>query len=157
MRQRPPGPGVDGMTQESPVVQLGEDPGLQAFLAERIYEFNSKATGYFDGESFSAARRGEAGEIRAGICGYTWGGCCYVAYLWVHEAERGRGIGAGLLLAAEEHARKTGCKVVFVATHSFQAPSFYERFGYVQRAVVRDHPVGHASLMFAKELPQDDA
>ena len=140
------------MSQNSLILHIGEDPEIQAFLADRIYEFNSKATGYFDGESFSATQRGESGDIRAGICGYTWGGCCYISYLWVHETERGHGLGAGLLLTAEGHAKERGCKVMFVATHSFQAPSFYKRFGYTQRAVVQDHPVGHASLMFAKDL-----
>ncbi len=43
---------------------------------------------------------------------------------------------------------------MFLSTHSFQAPAFYERLGYKQQAIVRDHPVGHASLYFAKELQQ---
>jgi hypothetical protein len=36
--------------------------------------------------------------------------------------------------------------------HSFQAPVFYERLGYKARAVLEDHPVGHASVVFAKRL-----
>jgi hypothetical protein len=64
-----------------------EAPDIQGVLAERIYEFNSKATGYFDGEYFSGTRRDESGAIQAGIYGYTWGGCCYVAYVWVDELE----------------------------------------------------------------------
>jgi ribosomal protein S18 acetylase RimI-like enzyme len=135
-------------------ILVGDAPEIQAFLAERIYEFNSKATGYFDGQDFSATRRDDSNAIRAGIYGYTWGGCCYISYLWVDESERGRGIGTALLVAAEEHAKARGCKVVFLSTHSFQAPAFYERLGYRQQAIVRDHPVGHASLYFAKELQQ---
>jgi GNAT superfamily N-acetyltransferase len=131
---------------------VGEAPEIQAFLAERIYEFNAKATGYFDGESFSAIRRSQSGAIQAGISGYTWGGCCYVSHLWVDDSERGRGLGTALLVAAEEHARSKGCKVVFLATHSFQAPAFYERLGYEEQATVRDHPLGHANLVFAKAL-----
>ena len=142
------------MTYDPVVLRVGEDPETQAFLADRIYEFNSEATGYFDGESFSGTQRDESGAIRAVICGYTWGGCCYVSYLWVHESERGDGLGTALLLAAEEHAKKRGCKVAFLATHSFQAPAFYERLGYKRQAVVQDNPVGHASLVFAKRLPQ---
>lgn len=138
--------------RRSIALRVGDAPELEAFLLARIYEFNSRATGYFDAESFSATQRDASDAIRAGICGYTWGGCCYVAYLWVHESERGRGIGSALLAAAEQHARSKGCRVVFLATHSFQAPRFYERRGYVQQAVVRDHPVGHASLHFAKRL-----
>jgi GNAT superfamily N-acetyltransferase len=134
------------------VLRVGDAPEIQAFLDERIYEYNSKATGYFDGESFSGTQRDESGNIRAGICGYTWGGCCYVSYLWVHESERGHGLGTALLAAAEEHARIKGCNLVILATHSFQAPAFYKRMGYKQQAVVRDHPVGHASMVLAKRL-----
>ena len=142
----------------SPVtLRVGEAPEVQEFLADRIYEFNAKATGYSDAESFSAAQRDESNAIRAGICGYTWGGCCYISYLWVDEAERGQGIGTALLGAAEQHALARGCKVVLLATHSFQAPRFYERLGYKQQAVVRDHPIGHASLYFAKYLQQAGA
>jgi hypothetical protein len=44
------------------------------------------------------------------------------------------------------------CSVVFLATHNFQAPAFYERMGYKLQAVVEDHPMGHSSMVFAKRL-----
>ena len=145
------------MTGSPITIRAGEAPEIQAFLAERVYEFNSKVTGFFDGESFSGIQRDESGVIRAGICGYTWGGCAYVSYLWVDESERLHGLGTALLVAAEEHARTKGCNVVFLATHSFQAPGFYERMDYKQQAAVLDHPVGHASLVYAKRLQPNDA
>ena len=129
------------------VVRTGDAPEIEHFLAERIYEFNSKATGYFDGDHFSLTQRDKADVIRAGLYGYTWGGCAYVSYLWVDESERGRGLGTALLVAAEEHAKRKGCSVVFLATHSFQAPGFYARMGYEQQSVLHDHPVGHTSLI----------
>jgi hypothetical protein len=61
-------------------------------------------------------------------------------------------LGAALLVAAEAHARAGRCRVVFVDTHSFQAPGFYEHMGYAEQAVVMDHPVGHTSTTFAKRL-----
>ena len=141
-----------------PIVLLaGDAPEIEAFLAARIYEFNSKASGYFDGESFSGTQRDDLGVIRAGISGYTWGGCCYVSYLWVDESKRGHGLGTALMVAAEEYPSLRRCAVVFVATHSFQAPGFYERMGYGKQTVVRDHPVGHASAVYAKRLQQSDA
>lgn len=140
------------MTLSPITLRVGEAPEIEAFLAERIYEFNAKATGCSDGESFSATQRDESGVIRAGISGYTWGGCCYVSYLWVEERERGRGLGAALLRAAEEHARAKNCVVLFVSSHSFQSPCFYERKGYERQAVVHDHPVGHTNIFFAKRL-----
>lgn len=145
------------MTRTPITVVVGEAPDTQAYLAERIYEFNAQATGYFDGESFCAVQRDESAVIRAGICGYTWGGCCYISYLWVEETQRGHGIGTALLAAAEEHAVAKNCKMALLATHSFQAPAFYERMGYRRQAILRDHPIGHASLYFAKSLHRDDA
>ena len=140
----------------SPIVlSAGEAPEIEAFLAERIYEFNAKATGYFDGESFSGTERNESGAIRAGVYGYTWGGCCYVSYLWVAETERGHGLGTALLNAAEKHAKVRCCNVMLLATHTFQAPAFYERMGYEQQAVVQDHPVGHASVFYSKRLREE--
>lgn len=138
-------------------ITVSEASDIQVFLAERIYEFNSKATGYFDGESFSSVERDESGVIQGGICGYTWGGCAYVSYLWVAESRRGQGLGTALLGSAEKHALNKGCAVVFLTTHSFQAPRFYERMGYQRRAFVQDHPVGHASMTFAKRLQPDIA
>ena len=140
------------MTSNRVDIRVGEASEVQAFLAERIYEFNANVTGYFDGESFSAIQTDESGVIYAGVCGYTWGGCAYVSYLWVEQSQRGRGLGSALLLAAEKHAKAKGCKLVFLATHSFQAPRFYEARGYQRQALVVDHPVSHASLVFAKPL-----
>jgi GNAT superfamily N-acetyltransferase len=145
------------MNSSPATISVGEAPEIQAFLAERIYEFNAKSTGYFDGESYSSIERDESGVIQGGICGYTWGGCAYVSYLWVDESRRGRGLGTALLVAAEEHARTKDCTVMFLATHSFQAPRFYERMGYERQAFVPDHPPGHASMIFAKRLQRDDA
>ncbi|HWI35124.1 MAG TPA: GNAT family N-acetyltransferase [Burkholderiales bacterium] len=84
-------------------VQVGEAPELEAFLAQRIYEYNASATGYGNAESFTALSD-EGGTVEAGVCGYTWGGCCYVSYLWVVESSRHKGLGSDLL-AAVEHRR----------------------------------------------------
>ena len=133
-------------------IRAGDDPELEAFLAQRIYEFNAAATGYDDGETFTATHRGDAGDVEAGVSGYTWGGCCYVAYLWVAESCRGRGLVGALLDAAEQYAREKRCRLVFLSTHTFQAPTFYARRGYEPVARIEDHPPGHASLFFVKRL-----
>jgi len=139
-------------TLDSIRMDVHEAAEIDAFLAERIYEYNARATGYFDGKSFSAVQRDRFGEIKAGISGHTWGGCCYISYLWVDEVERGRGLGTRLVQATEEYALSVGCRRMLLATHSFQAPGFYERLGYEKQAVVRDHPPGHDNLYFAKYL-----
>lgn len=139
----------------SPCVELcAEDEcnELEAFLIERIYEFNARTTGYFDAQLLGGRLRGEGGEVVAAFNGYTWGGCCMVAHLWVHESQRGRGFGRTLLQAAEQEAARRGCEQIVLSTHSFQAPAFYERLGYEQQVVIHGQPKGHASIFYAKRL-----
>ncbi|MEZ5569086.1 MAG: GNAT family N-acetyltransferase [Halioglobus sp.] len=138
-------------------LRVGDCQEIEAFLADRIYEFNSKVTGYFDGESFSLIQRNNLGAILAGISGYTWGGCCFISHLWVAEAQRRQGLGRALLQGAEDNARSKGCAVVLVSSHSFQAPWFYKRLGYEKRATVADHPQGHSNIFYAKRLVPDAA
>jgi GNAT superfamily N-acetyltransferase len=133
-------------------VRTGDAPQVEAFLAERIYEYNAAVTGRDDGESFTAIRESVCGEIEAGVSGYTWCGCCYISYLWVAEAVRGRRIGSELMQAVESHAREKACRIILVATHSFQAPQFYVRMGFARVASILDHPVGHSSFFYAKRL-----
>lgn len=147
-------PGRCGMRKilDSIHMDVHEAAEIDAFLAERVYEYNARATGYVDGKSFSAVQRDRFGAIKAGISGYTWGGCCYISYLWVDEVERGRGLGTRLIKATEEYAMSVGCRRMLLATHSFQAPGFYERLGYNKQAVIRDHPSGYANIFFGKAL-----
>src|SRR5215471_23984 len=125
---------------------------LDAFLVERIYEFNAQATGYFDGRLIGGRLRNEAGEVIAAANGHTWGGCCVIAHLWVHEVHRGNGLGRLLLQTIEAEAGRRGCEQIVLSTHSFQAPAFYERLGYKKEAVVQGQPKGHADIVYIKTL-----
>jgi ribosomal protein S18 acetylase RimI-like enzyme len=125
---------------------------LDAFLAERIYQFNAQATGLFDGKVFAGSIRGETGEVIAGVTGHTWGGTCQVTHLWVDESQRRKGLGVALMNAVESEAMRRGCRQVLLSTHSFQAPGFYERLGYKREASIEDYPKGHANVFYLKEL-----
>lgn len=125
---------------------------LESFLVDRIYEFNSGVTGYFDGRLLGGTIRNEAGEVIAGFCGHTWGGCCELSNLWVHERYRGQGLGKTILRAAEEEAIRRGCGQVVLLTHSFQAPDFYERLGYERKYTIAGLPRGHSDIVFVKPL-----
>jgi len=125
---------------------------LGAFLADRIYEFNAKQTGYFDGMLLAGCIRSDTGGVIAGFNGYTWGGCCELAHVWVHEQLRGRGLGALLLRAAEAEAIARGCVQVVLATHSFQAPGFYERMGYERKYAIEGRPKGYSDIIYVKRL-----
>ncbi len=128
---------------------------LEAFLVERIYEVNARATGHFDGRLLGGSLRNENDEIIAAFNGHTWGGCAVIDHLWVHEAERGHGLGRLLIEAAEAEAARRGCGQLMLSTHSFQAPEFYERLGYQKRAVVPGRPISHDLIVYAKQLVPD--
>jgi ribosomal protein S18 acetylase RimI-like enzyme len=129
---------------------------LAAFLTDRIYEFNSKATGYFDAKLLAGCVRGESDEVIAGFTGHTWGGCCELANLWVHEQYRGQGFGSLLMRAAETEALARDCQQIVVLTHSFQAPGFYERMGYERRYTITGIPKNHSDIVYVKVLKKAD-
>jgi len=125
---------------------------LDAFLADRVYEFNSELTGYIDGKLLGGSIRNCIGEVIAGFSGHTWGGCCEISHLWVHERHRGQGLGRTLLQVAEAEARRRSCAQVVLMTHSFQAPEFYERLGYERRYAIEGRPKGHSNIVYIKLL-----
>lgn len=125
---------------------------LEQFLVDRLYEFNAQATGFFDARLLGGQVRNEAGEVVAAFNGYTWGACCVIEHIWVHQSRRGQGFGRALLEAAEAEAGLRGCEQVILSTHSFQSPEFYERLGYEKQAIIRGQPKGHANIIYAKQL-----
>ena len=139
------------------VVEVEPDPGQVQFLEDRIYEFNSGVTGITDGAWLAIFARDATGRIVAGIAGNTWGGCCEIRQFWVEDSRRKQGLGTRLLEAAEQEARRRGCRQVLLMTFSFQAPGFYAKHGFEILAVVDDHPRGHRNLLMSKQLIDSDS
>jgi adenylate cyclase class IV/GNAT superfamily N-acetyltransferase len=130
---------------------------LNAFLDDRICAFNIECTGFADGRPFAAVRKSPAGDIVAAANGHTWGGCCFIAHLWVHPALRRQGTGSALLREVEQEALRRGCVQSLLLTHSFQAPVFCERLGYTLAAEIAGYPQGHAQHAYAKRLTHPTA
>jgi GNAT superfamily N-acetyltransferase len=137
----------------SQVMLMPVDPTADEvqYLEDRLYEFNSSATGISDGELLGFFVR-ESDRIVAGICGNTWGGTCELRQFWVEEAQRHQGLGTRLFQAAEQEARRRGCTQIVLMTFSFQAPAFYEKYGFEIVASIDDHPCGHRNLLMRKRL-----
>jgi ribosomal protein S18 acetylase RimI-like enzyme len=139
-----------------PITVSDHDDGLAAALSDRINEFNVEATGFDDGRWLHVAQRGRDGSLEAGLSGWTWGGCGYIEFLWVRADLRGTGLGSRLLDAAEAEARARGCAQMVVSSHSFQAPDFYRRAGYVEYGRIEGYPRGHAEIHLVKDLRLGD-
>ena len=122
------------------------------FLEDRLYEFNSAQTGQDDGQLFAIFIRNDRQEIVAGLSGWTLAHACEIRTLWVHPAWRGQGYGRGLLESAEQEARARGCKVITIDSSSFQAPGFYQKYGYELVWQLNDFPPGHQFCYLVKRL-----
>jgi len=127
------------------------DADILGQLEARLAESTFAATGR-SGASELAIFVREGGVLKAGIYGWTWGGCCELQYLWVDESLRQTGLGSKLLQAAEDEAAARGCTQVVLFTHASQAPGFYPRRGYELVASIDDYPQGDAALWFRKPL-----
>jgi GNAT superfamily N-acetyltransferase len=110
------------------------------FLEDRLYDYNVEQTGSDDGKWLSIFVRDNAGEIVAGLHGWTWCGACKVERLWVRQDLRRQGYGQRLLGAAEQEARSRGCDQLLLDTFSFQALLFYKKLGYEVIGVVEGFP-----------------
>jgi len=126
-------------------------PDEVQYLEDRIYEYNSSATGIADGALLAFFVR-EHERIVGGICGNTWGGTCELRQFWVDESRRHQGLGTKLFEAVEREARRRGCTQIVLMTFSFQAPAFYEKHGFEIVATVDNHPHGHRNLLMRKTL-----
>ena len=142
-------------------VQVGtEDAALDRQLSDGLDVVNAAATpGIAEQTPLTVKVCDDAGELVAGLSGWTWGTCAGIAMVWVREQHRHAGWGARLLAAAEDEARTRGCSQITVSSFTFQAPEFYQRHGYVEYARTEGLPVaGMADVHLRKDLaPHDPA
>ena len=134
------------------VITSEPTPDQVQYLEDRLYEFNSSATGITDGQWLSIFVEDDHGRIIAGLCGNTWGGSLEIRQFWVEETHRKQGLGTRLFAAAETEARRRGCRQILLMTFTFQAPAFYVRHGFELITAVEDHPRGHVNLLLRKRL-----
>jgi GNAT superfamily N-acetyltransferase len=134
---------------------VGEaDADLDNRLSEELDKVNAAATpGTAPARELTVQVHDGAGELAAGMSGWTWGQAAGIGMTWVRADSRGAGLGARLLAEFEDEARSRGCSHVFVTSFSFQAPSFYEHHGY--RELFRWEGVpnaGDSDVHFRKDI-----
>jgi GNAT superfamily N-acetyltransferase len=131
---------------ESPPAEDVEDlrRNLRAYNLTRIKGNTGVSLGLF--------LRDERGNLRAGVQGYLSGACLEINLLWVHEAWRGRHVGAQLLNLIEEAAIARGGLQAILDTFSFQAPSFYEKLGYETFGMIDGFFNGQKKYFMRKRL-----
>jgi GNAT superfamily N-acetyltransferase len=100
-----------------------------------------------------AAARDHNGRLLGGLLAETQFAWMKLSIMAVIPAARGQGIGSRLLAAAETEALVRGCRHAYADTMQYQAPAFYEKFGYKLVGTLEDWDShGHAKFLFVKEL-----
>ena len=128
------------------------DDATRRFIVDGVDMYNVAATALPDYAPVNFVLRGERGDVLGGVLGLLWGAWLHVGHLWVAGSERGKGHGAKLLSAAEDHARTRGAVGATLETYSFQARPFYERLGYELCGQLDGYPPGHTKFFLRKSL-----
>lgn len=113
-------------------LQLDENPSADELrqIVDGVRVYNHAVTGFERPRAVACFLRDETGRIVGGAHGDLWGRSVHIAAMWVAEDHRGKGYGSALLIAVEEYAARTGHKLAYLETTSFQARPFYEGLGY---------------------------
>jgi ribosomal protein S18 acetylase RimI-like enzyme len=122
------------------------------FLEDSLNEFNVQSTGISNGKWLALFYRAADGSPRGGAFGWTWGGTCYIRYLYLSADIRNQGHGTRLIQAVEAEAKSRGCHQIVLETHDFQAPGFYQKLGFEIIGRVPGYPRDYAYLTLVKRL-----
>jgi ribosomal protein S18 acetylase RimI-like enzyme len=117
-----------------------------------ITDFNHQQAGESNERNLCFVLQSPDEEIVGGVIGATYWDWFYISLMWIREEFRGRGYGQRLLTMAEDEARQRGAKNAFLDTFSFQAPGFYEKYGYQVFGELPDFPTGHQRYFLKKQL-----
>jgi len=121
-------------------------------IEDRLYNYNSGATGRYDGQGLGFVIRNEVGQMIGAAVGFTWSGCSELKQMWIDEAYRGRGYARALLNAFIVEACSRGVRRIWVASYDFQAPGLYEKAGFKRVAEFDGWPEGHINVILCKTL-----
>jgi ribosomal protein S18 acetylase RimI-like enzyme len=94
----------------------------------------------------------DRGKIVGGIVGHIWATVLFIQYFWIDQKQRGKGVGAKLIAAIEDEARRQGAVQAHVDTMSFQAPGFYRSQGYEEFGTLKGYPGGVTRHSLTKSL-----
>jgi GNAT superfamily N-acetyltransferase len=140
------------MSTTTVTVTAEATPDELATIATGLTAFNEADVGPSGRIALAVLVRDESDAIVGGISGYTAWGWLYVQWLWIAEAQRGRGMAGQMLEAAEAEARRRGCNGAYIDTFNPVALKVYQRQGYVPFGELADFPPGRTRTFLRKAL-----
>jgi GNAT superfamily N-acetyltransferase len=135
------------------VVTSAPAPEVVAKISNDLDLFNVAATEIADRKPLGVlAVDSNTGAVLGGITGRTSLGLLFIDLFFLPDECRGNGLGTRLLAAAEDEARRRGCRAGVLYTISFQAPGFYTRNGWKVFGEIPCDPPGTSRVFLSKDL-----
>jgi len=135
-------------------IQIGYDQDDARFIENSLIKFNVQQAGPSNYRALNIFARDSSGQLIGGLLGSTYWGWLSIAFFWIQESWRHKGLGKKLLHAAEQEAISRGCHSSQLDSFSFQAPRFYEANGYESFGTLDDFPFGQRRFFLRKRLLQ---
>lgn len=121
-------------------------------IGDLIRSYNRSNREPAESEPLNIYVEDDSDQLMAGLVAETFGNWLEIEYLFVKENLRGKGIGSQLLQQAESEAKKRNCRYAFVNTYQFQAPAFYQKYGYKEVFTLKDYPYTGQRHYYQKDL-----
>lgn len=121
-------------------------------INQGLHAYNVAHFGYDDGKPLILFLRDDEHTIVGGLLGYTYWDFLAIDIFWLDESVRGQGFGETMLRMAEEEALRRGCTTAHLDTFEFQAPHFYEKYGYKQWGELAGYAGRFKRIYYQKEL-----
>ena len=127
-------------------------PEDEKAIRSGLLEYNREAMERAECRDLGIFLEGEDGKKAGGLIGYTHGKWLFIKWLWVDASFRGEGVGSKILQQAEATARDRGCTHSMLDTFEFQAPGFYQKYGFETLFVLEEHPATGKHYFLTKRL-----
>lgn len=138
----------------APIVELAteRDPEAEAVVTGGLAAYNRETFGRVDTRTLDVLVRDANGEIVGGLLGHSSLGLFFLDLFYLPKELRRGGLGSRVMAEAEAEARRRGCTATFVYTVTFQAPDFYEKYGYRRFGEIPCPPDGATRIFLTKPL-----
>ena len=141
------------MSEHEIIVTDTVNEGIEEIIGGGLNAYNDEITGYADRRPLAVlVKNPKTGEVLGGATGRSSLGLLFLELFYLPPTLRGAGIGATVLQTFEQEGRRRGCVAAVLYTISFQAPGFYERYGWRRFGEVACEPPGTSRIFLTKQL-----
>jgi GNAT superfamily N-acetyltransferase len=133
-------------------IEHSPDQKTRSAIQKGLIDANVMATGDGHFDAVCVVARDAESSVIGGVLGEAYWGWINFTTIWVHPANRRKGIARKMLEQGEAEAARLGYTHAYLDTFSFQCPDLYLRAGYEIFGQLDHFPAGSKRLFMRKEL-----